>query len=139
MLRLCAACISGTCLGGIGAGFVYGGTIGNALKWFPDHRGLCVGLTAGAYGIGTALSVAPIANMIKTSGYQHTFIFFGLIQGAVVVLAALFLAKPPVGWAPPKAGSRRKRRSKRHVHSSTVDMTHWQMLQAAAPSTSFTS
>ena len=45
------------CLGGVGAGVVYGGTIGNALKWFPDHRGLCVGLTAGAYGIGTALTV----------------------------------------------------------------------------------
>jgi len=40
------------CLGGVGAGIVYGGTIGNALKWFPDHRGLCVGLTAGAYGSG---------------------------------------------------------------------------------------
>ena len=45
------------CLGGVGAGIVYGGTIGNVLKWFPDHRGLCVGLTAGAYGIGTALTV----------------------------------------------------------------------------------
>src|ERR1700739_4284484 len=45
-------------LGGIGAGIVYGGSIGNALKWFPDHRGLCVGLTAGAYGSGTALTVA---------------------------------------------------------------------------------
>src|ERR671922_804221 len=48
-------------LGGVGAGIVYGGTVGNAMKWFPDHRGLCVGLTAGAYGVGTALTVAPIA------------------------------------------------------------------------------
>src|SRR5271166_6782053 len=47
-------------LGGVGAGAVYGGTIGNALKWFPDHRGLCVGLTAGAYGIGTATTISPI-------------------------------------------------------------------------------
>src|SRR5205085_8767536 len=37
-------------LGGVGAGVVYGGTVGNAMKWFPDHRGLCVGLTAAAYG-----------------------------------------------------------------------------------------
>src|SRR5277367_194850 len=49
-------------LAGVGAGMVYGGTIGNALKWFPDRRGLCVGLTAGAYGVGTALSIVPISN-----------------------------------------------------------------------------
>ncbi len=91
-------------LGGIGAGVVYGGTIGNALKWFPDHRGLCVGLTAGAYGIGTALTVSPIANMIKASGYQHTLIVWGIIQGFVVLSAALFLARPPVGWTPPRMG-----------------------------------
>ena len=47
-------------VGGIGAGVVYGGAIGNALKWFPDYRGLCVGLTAGAFGIGTAATIAPI-------------------------------------------------------------------------------
>src|SRR5271166_2480619 len=61
-------------VGGVGAGAVYGGTIGNALKWFPDHRGLCVGLTAGAFGVGTATTIAPIATMLKVSGYQHTFI-----------------------------------------------------------------
>src|SRR6201988_3084707 len=88
-------------LGGIGAGIVYGGTIGNALKWFPDHRGLCVGLTAGAYGIGTALTVAPVDKMIRLSGYQHTLVVWGIIQGIVVLFAALFLARPPAGWAPP--------------------------------------
>jgi MFS transporter, OFA family, oxalate/formate antiporter len=89
-------------LGGVGAGAVYGGTIGNALNWFPDHRGLCVGLTAGAYGIGTATTIAPIAAMLKTSGYQYTFIFWGIVQGFVVLVAALFLARPPEGWTPPE-------------------------------------
>ncbi len=118
-------------LGGLGAGFIYGGTVGNALKWFPDHRGLCVGLTAGAYGIGTAVSVAPIANMIKTSGYQHTFIVFGLIQGAVVVFAALFLAKPPAGWTPP-GWKEKEAQVKAHVHSSRVDMTPFQMVKSGS-------
>jgi len=118
-------------LGGIGAGFIYGGTIGNALKWFPDHRGLCVGLTAGAYGIGTAVSVAPIANMIKVSGYQHTFIFFGLIQGAVVVVAALFLAKPPAGWTPP-GWKEKEAQVKARVRSSKVDMTPLEMLKSGS-------
>ena len=114
-------------LGGIGAGVVYGGTIGNALKWFPDHRGLCVGLTAGAYGIGTASTIAPVANMMKAYGYQHTFIVWGYIQGAVVLVCALFLARPPEGWTPPnwkeKAAKIRKK-----VNTSAVDMTPFEML-----------
>jgi OFA family oxalate/formate antiporter-like MFS transporter len=115
-------------VGGIGAGIVYGGTIGNALKWFPDHRGLCVGLTAGAYGIGTALTVAPIDKMIRQSGYQHTLIVWGIIQGFVVLAAALFLAKPPVGWMPP--GWKEKEAAvKARVNTSSVDMTPWQMLR----------
>jgi OFA family oxalate/formate antiporter-like MFS transporter len=54
-------------IGGIGAGAVYGGCTGNVLKWFPDHRGLCTGIVSGAYGIGTAVTVAPIEKMIKAS------------------------------------------------------------------------
>ena len=119
------------CVGGVGAGVVYGGTIGNALKWFPDHRGLCVGLTAGAYGIGTALTVAPIDKMIKASGYQHALIVWGIIQGFTVLFTALFLAKPPIGWAPP-GWKEKEAKIKQHVHSSSVDMTPWQMIRTGS-------
>jgi MFS transporter, OFA family, oxalate/formate antiporter len=115
-------------LAGVGAGMVYGGTIGNTLKWFPDHRGLCVGLTAGAYGIGTALTIIPVSNMLKASGYQHTFIVWGIIQGFVVLAAALFLARPPVGWSPP--GWKAKQAAiKTRVQTSAADMTPLQMLR----------
>ena len=93
-------------ISGLGAGVVYGTAIGSALKWFPDHRGLAAGLTAAGFGAGSAFTVAPLANMINPpgqppgSGYQHTFIVWGIIQGAVVVLAALFLKAPPAGWLP---------------------------------------
>ena len=43
---------------------IYGGSVGNALKWFPDRRGLAAGLTAAGFGAGSALTVIPIANMI---------------------------------------------------------------------------
>src|SRR6204780_145386 len=115
-------------LGGIGAGAVYGGTIGNALKWFPDHRGLCVGLTAGAFGIGTATTIAPIAAMLKSSGYQHTFIFWGIIQGVVVLASSLFLARPPLGWTPPN-WKEKEAKIKARVKTSAVDMTPWKMLR----------
>ena len=87
-------------LAAIGAGIVYGTAIGNALKWFPDHRGLAAGLTAAGFGAGSALTVAPIADMIRTSGYQATFIQWGILQGIVVIIAAFFLKAPPQGWLP---------------------------------------
>ena len=87
----------GAAIGGIGAGVIYGGSVGNALKWFPDRRGLAAGLTAAGFGAGSALTVIPIANMIQSSGYQSAFLWFGLGQGIVVVLIALFLRAPEPG------------------------------------------
>jgi OFA family oxalate/formate antiporter-like MFS transporter len=87
----------GAAIGGIGAGVIYGGSVGNALKWFPDRRGLAAGLTAAGFGAGSALTVIPIANMIQTSGYQSAFLWFGLGQGIVVVIVALFLRAPQPG------------------------------------------
>ncbi len=91
-------------LGGIGAGGVYGTCIGNALRWFPGRRGLAAGLTAAGFGAGSALTIVPIANMIKVSGYQHTFLTFGLVQGIVVVVLGFLILVPPVSLmiAPPK-------------------------------------
>jgi len=114
-------------LAGVGAGMVYGGTIGNALKWFPDYRGLCVGLTAGAYGVGTALTIIPVSKMLASSGYQHTFIVWGAIQGVVVLGAALFLAKPPAGWTPP-GWKEKEAKIKTKLAVSAVDLTPWEML-----------
>jgi OFA family oxalate/formate antiporter-like MFS transporter len=85
---------------GLGAGIVYGTAIGSALKWFPDHRGLAAGLTAAGFGAGSAFTVAPIASMIASAGYQAAFIRWGIIQGVTVIIAALFLKSPPVGWMP---------------------------------------
>jgi OFA family oxalate/formate antiporter-like MFS transporter len=87
----------GAAIGGIGAGVIYGASVGNALKWFPDRRGLAAGLTAAGFGAGSALTVIPIANMIQTSGYQQAFLWFGLGQGIVVVLVALLLRAPQAG------------------------------------------
>jgi MFS transporter, OFA family, oxalate/formate antiporter len=81
-------------IAGLGAGCVYGTCVGNALKWFPDKRGLAAGLTAAGFGAGAAVTVIPIANMIQTSGYEHTFFFFGLLQGACIFAIAMFMVKP---------------------------------------------
>jgi len=87
----------GAAIGGIGAGVIYGGSVGNALKWFPDRRGLAAGLTAAGFGAGSALTVIPIANMIQSSGYESAFLWFGLGQGIVVVIVGLLLRAPESG------------------------------------------
>jgi len=87
-------------IGGVGAGAVYGTCIGAALKWFPDCRGLAAGLTAAGFGAGSALTVVPIALMIKASGYEATFLTFGLLQGGIVVLLSFLLQSPAPGQLP---------------------------------------
>jgi MFS transporter, OFA family, oxalate/formate antiporter len=84
----------GAAIGGVGVGCIYATCINNALKWFPDRRGLAVGLTAGGYGAGSAATILPIAAMIESSGFQETFFFFGLLQGGLAFLAAWFLRSP---------------------------------------------
>ncbi|HWW19517.1 MAG TPA: oxalate/formate MFS antiporter [Steroidobacteraceae bacterium] len=92
-------------IGGVGTGSVYGTCIGNALKWFPRNRGLAAGITAAGFGAGAALTVIPIKNMIDTSGYQHAFLFFGLLQGTVVLVMAmgLLVAAPSLIASAPKS------------------------------------
>jgi MFS transporter, OFA family, oxalate/formate antiporter len=85
---------------GIGAGGVYGTCIGNALKWFPDKRGLAAGITAAGFGAGSALTVAPIQNMIKAQGFQDTFLYFGIGQGIIICLFAALIAAPKAGQVP---------------------------------------
>jgi OFA family oxalate/formate antiporter-like MFS transporter len=100
----------GAAIGGIGAGVIYGGSVGNALKWFPDRRGLAAGLTAAGFGAGSALTVIPIANMIASSGYQAAFLWFGIGQGLVVILVALLLRAPESGEVPASQAVQQSRR-----------------------------
>jgi OFA family oxalate/formate antiporter-like MFS transporter len=94
-------------VGGIGGGAVYGTCVGNALKWFPDRRGLAAGLTAMGFGGGSALTVIPIAAMIKSAGYEATFIQYGIGQGVVVFALAWFLRAPGTSFKVAAAPGRR--------------------------------
>jgi OFA family oxalate/formate antiporter-like MFS transporter len=107
-------------IGGVGAGAVYGTCIGNALKWFPDRRGLCAGLTAAGFGAGSALTIIPIQRVIASSGYQDAFLWFGIGQGVVVVILSLFLAAP-------RRGETSQARAR--VLQTARDYTPWEMVQ----------
>ncbi len=90
----------GSIIAGAGGGAVYATSVGHAVKWFPDRRGLAVGLTAAGYGAGAALTVIPIRYVIATSGYESAFLWFGLLQGGVVFLMAWLLRAPGPGEIP---------------------------------------
>src|SRR3954451_13190210 len=81
-------------VGGLAIGCVFGTCMGTALRWFPDKRGLAAGMIAAGYGLGAALTAAPLALMIQQSGYRHAFRFFGVLQGATILVFAILLVKP---------------------------------------------
>src|SRR5258708_17649254 len=97
---------------GLGASPTFGATVGNALKWFPDRRGLAAGLTSAGFGAGAALTVVPLATMIQSRGYEVAYLWFGLGQGVVVMAVALLLRAPKPaeivgrGPAPVQQGTR---------------------------------
>jgi OFA family oxalate/formate antiporter-like MFS transporter len=105
-------------ISGVGAGCVYGTCVGNALKWFPDKRGLAAGLTAAGFGAGAAVTVYPITEMIQSVGYQQTFFFFGIVQGVLIFAIAMFMVVP----TPPKGVVAVPRVVTTKVDYSTVQM-----------------
>jgi oxalate/formate antiporter len=105
-------------LGGFGTGIIYVGIIGLMVRWFPDRRGLATGLAAAGYGFGAFFTSFPIDSMIKSSGYAHTLIVWGIIQGAIGIVAAQWLRTPPPDYqAPDSAPTAVTSQQTRHSYS----------------------
>ena len=79
---------------GVGTGIVYIGIIGLMVRWFPDRRGFATGMVAAGYGFGAIATTFPIDSMLKSAGYQHTLLVFGIGMGLVGAVAALMLRMP---------------------------------------------
>jgi OFA family oxalate/formate antiporter-like MFS transporter len=112
----------GGMIGGVGTGLVYGTCIGNALKWFQARRGLAAGVTAAGFGAGAALTVLPLMHSLSANGYEATFFRFGLLQGIVVLLAALALKKP--------SGRAAARRKNPRLPQTKADRTPFETLRS---------
>jgi OFA family oxalate/formate antiporter-like MFS transporter len=100
-------------LAGFGAAMVYCGSIGVALKWFPDKRGLASGIIAAGFGSGSAPFIPLMAYIVAREDYRAAFLYTGIAQGVLIVLAAQFLVKPRVmpHLEPPKPAAPPKTRS----------------------------
>jgi OFA family oxalate/formate antiporter-like MFS transporter len=109
----------GAALSGTGAGAIYATCVGNAVKWFPDKRGLAVGITAAGFGAGAALTVIPVQMSIAQLGYAPTFFWFGLAQGVILLLVAPILRAPELGEVV-RTGTLRVRQSAFHCTPAEV-------------------
>jgi len=103
--NLWALYVSYGVLGGFGTGIIYVDIVGLMVRWFPDRRGLATGLAAAGYGFGAFFTSFPIDSMIKSSGYAHTLVVWGIIQGVIGIAAAQGLRTPPENYVPPGGAS----------------------------------
>jgi OFA family oxalate/formate antiporter-like MFS transporter len=122
------ALYASSALCGLGAGMVYGTCVANALKWFGKNRGLAAGLTAAGFGMGSALTVIPLANLISSSptAYHDAFRIFGFVQGGIVIVAGFFMARPP------KAKPAEAQPIQRNLQN--VRMYDWHQVLSSSPS-----
>jgi MFS transporter, OFA family, oxalate/formate antiporter len=121
-------------LAGFGAALVYCGSMGIALKWFPDKRGLAAGMISAGFGSGAALFIPLIAYLIRTQNYHTAFLYTGIGQGFIIICAAQFLQNPTktsvIAAAPAKVQVRRH-----HEEFNSLEMLrtpHFYLLFAMA-------
>jgi MFS transporter, OFA family, oxalate/formate antiporter len=81
-------------IAGVGAAFIYSGSVATALKWFPDKRGTISGFITAGFGAGAALFIPLIAIIIEKENYHKAFLYTGIAQGLLIVIAAQFLHNP---------------------------------------------
>lgn len=96
---------------GLGMGLVYGCTIGNSVKFFPDKAGLVGGLTTATYGLGSVILPLIIKGIVNADTVLNTFKVLGIVYLVVICVGSFFLTRCPVGFVPdgyqppaPKAG-----------------------------------
>jgi len=87
-------------IGGGGVGLAYGGPIAVASRWFPDKKGLAVGLTLAGFGGSPFISANVASALIKTSGPFQTFLMMGIAFLVIVICLSLLLKFPAQGWKP---------------------------------------
>jgi len=115
-------------IGGIGVGIVYGAPVAVSAAWFPDKRGLAVGLTVLGFGFSAAL-IAPISDFLNSSygGIMTTLKIFGVAFFIIIIAMSMLLTFPPAGWCPtgwkppaPKAGAVATRNFARNEMTKTT-------------------
>jgi len=117
-------------IAGGGVGIIYGCPIAVSAKWFPDKKGLAVGLTVMGFGLSALIMVPIMTAMINNPaiGALGAFKYLGIAFLAILLLLSLPLRSPkegwtPAGWAPKKGKS---------VSEPTANLDRTQMVRTKA-------
>lgn len=118
---------------GLGMGFVYGCTIGNSIKFFPDHAGLAGGLATATYGLGSVILPLIIKNIVNADTVLGTFKVLGIIYLLVICIGAFFVKAAPVGyipegWTPPAPKAGAKAPESKNWKQMLADPIFWVMM-----------
>jgi MFS transporter, OFA family, oxalate/formate antiporter len=113
-------------IAGIGSGFGYVVPTSVGSKWFPDKRGLVIGLMVGGYGAGSGLFGPIASSLIEERGWRSTFQILAVVFFAMTMIGAYLLRNPPpgyvpAGWDPSKA--RGTARASADVYASVMVRT----------------
>lgn len=96
-------------LGGSGVGLAYGVPLAVAGRWFPDKRGLALGLTLAGFGGSPFVSANVASALISSQGPMYTFFALGLAFLIVICICFIPFRYPAEGWVPagwkPAAGT----------------------------------
>ena len=114
---------------GMGAGFGYVTPIAVVTKWFPDRRGLVIGISVGAFGAGSAILGPIVPAWIDSSGWQNVMLWLGISYFIAAMISAQLLKNPPAGWKPegwtPAAGSPAKSSGLDFTPSEIIKTPHF--------------
>ena len=111
-------------IGGVGVGITYGVPVAVAARWFPDRRGLAVGCTVLGFGFSAFITAQVADLLISSVGVPATFRIFGVAFLILIIILALPLSFPPIGWHPPGM------RESTTTNSSRYDLTRSQMVRS---------
>lgn len=112
-------------LDGLGMGMVYGCTITNSVKFFPDHRGLIGGLATATYGLSSVI-IPPIANqIIKSQGVTNAFLILGILFLILICVGSFFIEKCPENYMPKDL-----QKNENHDLQKQVDQNWKEMLRS---------
>lgn len=115
---------------GLGLSLVYGCTINNTIKFFPDRRGMAGGLTTAVYGISSVV-IAPIATVLNDMvGVRWTFKILGIIFIVIICTCSFFLKKCPDGFMPKVFVERGTDQACRAMNETSKDHTPLEMMKA---------
>lgn len=98
-------------LGGMGVGIAYGAPLAVSAAWFPDKKGLILGLTMVGFGLSPFVTAPAATFLIAHAGVRSTFWILGGVFGVLLLTVSCFLRVPPAGWQPSGSRTRDSRNS----------------------------